>query len=44
MHGRELSVYKMESLKGRIHRTYSYNILKEEKDENDQRASDSYGG
>ena len=37
-------MYKMESMRWRIHRTYSCNIFKEEKEENDQKASDSYGG
>ena len=31
-------------MRWRIHQAYSYNMLKEENDENDQKASDSYGG
>lgn len=44
MHWRAPSVYKMESVRWRIHRTYSCNTFKEDKEENDQKASDSYGG
>lgn len=45
MYGRELSVYKMESLKGRdTPGHYSVQHTEREKDEMTVRASDSYGG